>query len=232
MRAPWSTDWPTPPHPITVTVDPGRICAVLSAAPTPVVTPHPMSASCSAGRSLSTFTSIDSSTVISSAKVPSPLIPITLLPSARVPLDTIECAPICSHSCDWSRRQKKQLPHAGTKDAITRSPLPTRLTSLPTASTVPAPSCPRMAGGGSGTLPLAMLRSEWQTPLASMCTRTSRGPIAAAAPSSTTIGSLYPVRIAALMVPPRRRCSSDSRAGCRNRTDDIFFTREVLYQLS
>ena len=80
-------------------------------------------------------------------------------------------APIVSHSCDWSRRQKKQLPHAGVNDEITRSPTATRDTSLPTASTVPAASCPRMTGGGSGTLPFAKLRSEWQTPLASMCTR-------------------------------------------------------------
>ena len=100
IRAPWSTDWPTPPQPITVTVEPGLMPAVFSAAPTPVVTPQPMSASCSDGRSVSTFTNIDSSTVISSAKVPRPLIPMTLLPSGRVPFDTIECAPICSHSCD------------------------------------------------------------------------------------------------------------------------------------
>ena len=77
MRAPWMTDCPTPPQPITVTVAPGFTCAVLSAAPTPVVMAQPMSASCSAGRSVSTFTSIDSSTVISSAKVPRPLAPIT-----------------------------------------------------------------------------------------------------------------------------------------------------------
>ena len=86
MRAPWRTDWPTPPQPITVTVAPGFTAAVLSAAPTPVVTPHPMSASCSAGRSVSTFTSIDSSTVISSANVPRPLMPMTLAPSVTVTL--------------------------------------------------------------------------------------------------------------------------------------------------
>ncbi len=66
--------------------------------------------------------------------------PVTLVPSGRRPLLAIECAPICSQSCDWSRRQKKQFPHAGTNDAMTRSPFATRVTSAPTASTVPAPS--------------------------------------------------------------------------------------------
>src|SRR5438270_13226047 len=47
MRAPWMTAWPTPPQPMTATVEPGLTCAVLRAAPTPVVTPQPMSASCS-----------------------------------------------------------------------------------------------------------------------------------------------------------------------------------------
>ena len=73
---------------------------------------------------------------------------------AASPFGSIMWAPIVSHSCDWSRRQKKQLPHAGVNDEITRSPTATRDTSLPTASTVPAPSCPRMTGGGSGTLPV------------------------------------------------------------------------------
>ena len=53
MRAPWTTDWPTPPQPSTATDDPGHTAAVLSTAPTPVVTPQPMSASCSSGRSVS-----------------------------------------------------------------------------------------------------------------------------------------------------------------------------------
>ena len=57
MRAPWMTAVPTPPQPRTATVEPGRTSAVLSAAPTPVVTPQPISESCSAGTSVSTLTS-------------------------------------------------------------------------------------------------------------------------------------------------------------------------------
>ena len=49
MRAPCTTDWPTPPQPITATLEPGRTSAVLSTAPRPVVTPQPSSASCVVG---------------------------------------------------------------------------------------------------------------------------------------------------------------------------------------
>ena len=66
MRAPWITDWPTPPQPITATLAPGVTPAVLNAAPSPVVTPHPRSASSSSGRSVSTATTEASSTTIAS----------------------------------------------------------------------------------------------------------------------------------------------------------------------
>ena len=52
MRAPWMTDWPTPPQPMTATLDPGVTPAVLNAAPNPVVTPQPSSASSSSTRSV------------------------------------------------------------------------------------------------------------------------------------------------------------------------------------
>ena len=54
----------------------------------------------------------------------------------------------------------------------------------------------------------------------------------ASATSSITNGSLYAVRMAARMVPPWESRVDRSRAGCRIRTDDIFFTREVLCHLS
>ena len=83
MRAPWMTAWPTPPQPITATIEPGSTCAVLSAAPTPVVTPQPISASCSSGRSDSTFTTDIRWTVIISANVPRPVMATISSPSAR-----------------------------------------------------------------------------------------------------------------------------------------------------
>ena len=56
MAAPWMQLSPTPPQPITATVDPGSTLAVLNTAPTPVVTPHPMSAARSRGMSSRIFT--------------------------------------------------------------------------------------------------------------------------------------------------------------------------------
>jgi hypothetical protein len=65
--APWMIASPTPPAPQTATVEPGSTLAVLSAAPTPVMTPHPISAARSSGMSLSIFTSAFSCTSICSA---------------------------------------------------------------------------------------------------------------------------------------------------------------------
>ncbi len=42
LRAPWMTLRPMPPRPNTATVEPGSTLAVLTTAPTPVVTPQPM----------------------------------------------------------------------------------------------------------------------------------------------------------------------------------------------
>ena len=52
MRAPWIVAMPTPPQPNTATVEPGCTRAVLIAAPTPVVTPQPISAATCSGISL------------------------------------------------------------------------------------------------------------------------------------------------------------------------------------
>jgi hypothetical protein len=67
MRAPWITARPTPPAPYTATVAPASTRAVLRTAPTPVVTPQPMSAARSSGMSFLTFTSPFSCTSIFSA---------------------------------------------------------------------------------------------------------------------------------------------------------------------
>ena len=57
MAAPWMQLSPTPPHPITATVEPGSTLAVLNTAPTPVVTPQPIRAARSSGMSSRIFTS-------------------------------------------------------------------------------------------------------------------------------------------------------------------------------
>ena len=66
MRAPWITAWPTPPQPRTATLAPGLTFAVLSAAPTPVVTPQPMSAALSSGTRVSMGTAWLSLTTVRS----------------------------------------------------------------------------------------------------------------------------------------------------------------------
>ena len=48
---PITTDRPTPPAPKTATLIPGRTLALFSTAPTPVVTPQPIRAETSKGRS-------------------------------------------------------------------------------------------------------------------------------------------------------------------------------------
>ena len=57
MAAPWMQLRPMPPQPITATVEPGSTLAVLNTAPTPVVTPQPISAARSSGMSSRIFTS-------------------------------------------------------------------------------------------------------------------------------------------------------------------------------
>ena len=107
-----------------------------------------------------------------------------------------------SHSCDWSCRQKKHCPHAGTNEAMTLSPALSRCTSEPTARTVPVPSWPRISGVPIGTFPSYALRSEWQTPLASTWMCTLVGPSGPRVMSSMTSGSLYSVSTAAFMAFP------------------------------
>ena len=69
IAAAWIALSPMPPQPITATVSPGRTCAVLITAPTPVVTPQPMSAALSSGMSGRIFTSMCSCTSSCSAKL-------------------------------------------------------------------------------------------------------------------------------------------------------------------
>ena len=58
---------PTPPQPQTATVEPGRTAAVLTAAPTPVVTPQPMRAADSKGTSFAIGTTLMAGTTAYSA---------------------------------------------------------------------------------------------------------------------------------------------------------------------
>ena len=59
------------------------------------------------------------------------------------------------------------------------------------ASTTPAPSWPRTAGGFNGMVPLMTDRSEWHTPAAAILTRTSRAPGSGDASSSSSVYSAW-----------------------------------------
>ena len=93
MRAPWTTESPTPPQPHTATVEPGRTAAVLIAAPTPVVTPQPMRAAAWNGTSFAIGTTLIEGTTAYSAMLPrnditktgSPSRLTRVVPSSRLP---------------------------------------------------------------------------------------------------------------------------------------------------
>src|SRR5262245_22880541 len=120
MRAPWITDWPTPPQPITATLEPGLTPAVLSAAPTPVVTPQPSSANSSSARSVSTATTDASSTTITSANDPQPQTAAAHSPLGSSYRSLLLIAAPSSQWFDIPLMHHQQLPHAGDTDERTR----------------------------------------------------------------------------------------------------------------
>ncbi len=62
--------------------------------------------------------------------------------------------------------QYRHLPQAGMNEQTTWSPTATRVTSSPTASTTPPPSCPPTTGIRIGASPFWMWSSEWHNPAA------------------------------------------------------------------
>ena len=188
IRAPCTTDWPTPPQPMTATDEPGVTCAVFRAAPRPVVTPQPSRASCSSGSEVVTETTDASSTTISSANVPQPHTAVAHWPSASSNLGVLETTGPRTQWFEQPLRHHQQLPHAGDTEARTRSPTATRLTSGPTCSTVPHASWPGTRGRGRVDRPSMTVTSVWQMPLAAIRTRTSRGPTEGTGRSSMTSG--------------------------------------------
>ena len=79
---------PTPPQPITSTVEPASILAWRVTAPTPVATQQPTSAACGQGMSLRIGTSISDGTTTCSLNVPMRAIwltPVAPCDSRKVP---------------------------------------------------------------------------------------------------------------------------------------------------
>jgi len=104
MRQPWIADSPTPPQPKTSAVLPACTLAVLTAAPTPVITPQPISAARSSGTSRAIFTTLSACSVATSASTPQPLKTFRGWPWASLtrvlPSGSVQAALAAwSHSC-------------------------------------------------------------------------------------------------------------------------------------
>lgn len=113
--------------------------AVFSAAPMPVVTPQPMRAAISYGRSSGMGTAQEAETTTSSAKVPVPAKPKTS-PAGRRKLGVPAFMKPARHRWDWPRRQAGQAPQAGSQQTRTRSPAVRPSTPSPVSTISPAPS--------------------------------------------------------------------------------------------
>ncbi len=185
---------PTPPQPNTTTDEPGFTLAVLMAAPTPVVTPQPMSEAISKGMSSSILMAASWGTVMYSAKVPVPA-----MPNTSSPLRVNRGVPamenwIITHRCgDLRSVQLMHFPHGGDQATMTWSPTARSVTPSPTAEISPAPSWPGTNGAPWGRVPFMAERSEWQTPVALMWIVTSPGPGSPTSMSSTISSFSSPV---------------------------------------
>src|SRR5690606_26971697 len=136
------------------TEEPGVTLAVLSAAPTPVITPQPTSEAISCGVSGSIFTTPCWGMIISSAHVPDPAKPNSGLPPCEKCI--VPNAAICTltHRLGCLRStQNLQVPHGALQAMMTWSPGATLVTPSPTSLTTPAPSWPGMNGAGCGMVP-------------------------------------------------------------------------------
>ena len=172
---------PTPPRPMTATVDPAGTSAVLSTAPTPVETPQPISAATSGG----TPSGIGTTALAGHDLVPCsssrsrdrrgpairPAGMRRVVPSAWAWRRDGE--PEQSHwRPRWHSRQRR---HGAYQVRATGRPMTPGSSPGPTASTMPAPSWPITMGPGRFQWPSRTWRSEWQTPADVIRTRTSPG---------------------------------------------------------
>ena len=151
-RAPCTQLSPTPPQPMTTTLAPGSTFAVLTTAPTPVMTEQPTRLALSSGMSSRTGTAPDSGTTAYSANeamrakwwMSSPLRWSRGVPSnmnqrgVSAPLQRTG-----RPSTQWTHQ-----PQFGRKLRMTGWPGFTWVQPGPTFSTIPAASWPRTIGSG------------------------------------------------------------------------------------
>ena len=83
---------------------------------------------------------------------------------------------VLRHQVGRPALQKRQRPQAARVCSTTGSPGASPETPGPTASTVPAPSCPSTQGAGQSMVPSITEQSLWHRPAAEIRTATSPGP--------------------------------------------------------
>ena len=156
LDAPASTDpaiaaMPTPPHPMTATVEPRPTLPVLIAAPSPAITPHPSRPTAAARADGSTLVHCPAATRVFSAKAPMPSAGDSSVPARSPSANVIFCVAlwVAKQYCGSPRLQARQSPHTARQLRTTKSPGATPVTSGPTASTTPAASWPSRNGNSS-----------------------------------------------------------------------------------
>ena len=194
MRAPCTTNWPTPPPPRTSTEEPAETRAANSTEPTPVSAAQPSSAASRSGIPPPVGSATFAATTIRSASAPVAVPRYTVPPSNEIPVvpSTSVPAPIawCSgtQAAGRPRRQSPQTPHDGAQESTTSSPGASPVTALPTDSITPAPSWPSTIGVGRWNSPFTWWRSVPQIPTAAIETTTSSGPALPRSTSTTSNG--------------------------------------------
>ena len=145
-RAPCTTLSPTPPQPITTTLLPASMRAVLVTAPTPVITPQPSRAALAIGIVSGMATTWEPSTTASSAKVPvrRPCTRLWPAASARGRVPSMPNEP--EQFTGIPRTQSWHEPQLRISETTTASPTATWSTPPPTSITSPAASWPYTAG--------------------------------------------------------------------------------------
>ncbi len=138
---------PTPPQPMTATESPRVTAPVLSAAPSPAMTPQPSRPATSAVIAGLTFVHWPAATSVFAANAPIPSAGDKGVPSASVIFWVALCVAKQYHG--RPRRQARHWPQTARQLRMTKSPGATPVTSGPTASTTPAASCPSRYGKSS-----------------------------------------------------------------------------------
>ena len=138
---------PTPPQPMTATLSPCRVGAVLTAAPQPAMTPQP-SRPAAAGSALgSTLVHWPSWTSVLSLNAPMPSAGESSVPSLSVIFWVALW--VLKQYCERPRRQARHSPQTARQFRTTKSPTATCVTPSPIVSTSPAASWPSRKGNSS-----------------------------------------------------------------------------------